>query len=409
MSIDVKRNLLKQELERNNGILKLLPCWVARTLLPPGKRLKLDCRDLYIRGAERGAICERWLSSTGMADNGVLTVENEGLSFISIGNGEEKILLKEAIEILGDQIIGKEAMGKYKGLIVFAKFYDFSRPLPLHIHLKDKEASIVGVPPKPEAYYFPVQLNAIDYNHAYTYFGLLPGTTKEDLKKCLKNWGEYGDNGILELSKAYKLRIGTGWDIPSGILHAPGSFVTYEPQRVSDTSLFFQSMVHDKYIERDLLVKFVPEDKCYDYDYLADLLDWEANLDIDFKKNHYHEPVMVQNEESMKAEGYIEKWIAYGSKEFSAKELTVLPGKTVKIYDDSSYGLIMMEGYGTMNGVKIEAPSIIRYGEITFDEMFVSKKAAMQGVTITNLSEHSSIVMLKNFGPDNKAVLGFIK
>ena len=47
----------------------------------------------------------------------------------------------------------------------------------------------MGATPKPEAYYFPVELNSIDYNGAYTYFGLQPGTTREDLKKCLDNWG----------------------------------------------------------------------------------------------------------------------------------------------------------------------------------------------------------------------------
>ena len=35
--------------------------------------------------------------------------------------------------------------------------------------------------------------------------------------------GTEGDNGILYLSRAYRLEVGTGWQIDPGILHAPGS------------------------------------------------------------------------------------------------------------------------------------------------------------------------------------------
>jgi len=400
-TINERKNILKKEVEQNNGIFRLLPAWVARILLLPGRRLKLDPRDLYAYGAERGPLCERWMASTGMADNSSLTVENEGLSFIAIDGGREKILFKEAIEIMGDEILGNYIMNKYGGLTAFAKFYDFARPLPHHVHLMEKDAKAVGVTPKPESYFFPVQLNSINYRGDYTFFGLEPGTTKKDVMKCLQNWGKDGDNNILELSRAYKLKLGTGWDVPAGILHAPGSLVTYEPQRTSDASLFLQSMVYDKYIVRDLLTKFVPEGKHYDFEYMVDVLDWEANLDLEFKKHHYHEPVWVKDMDEMKEEGCIERWISYGSDEFSAKELTLLPGRTVTIKDNWAYGLIMMEGYGTINGVQIETPSIIRYGDVTSDEMFVTVGAAQKGVEIKNLSNYSNLVMFKHFGPES--------
>lgn len=397
-----KKSQLKSEINKNEGILRLIPSWVSRNTLPPGKRLKLDNRDLYIRGAERGAISERWLASTGEADNGELTTENEGLSFIAIEGGKEKILLKDAIEIMGDEIIGEDVMQKYGGLTVFAKFYDFSCAIPHHVHLLEKDAKLAGVNPKPEAYYFPRQLNSISYKSSYSYFGLEPGTTREDVINCLKNWGKTEGNEIIELSKAYKLKLCTGWNIPAGILHAPGSLLTYEPQRVSDVSLFFQSMVDDRYMDRSLLVKFIPKEKHYDFDYLVDVLDWEANVDQDFKKNHFIEPVPVDDIEEMHEKGYEEYWISYGSNEFSAKELTIFPGRSVTIKDDSAYGLIMLEGYGVMNNVEIETPAIIRFNEVTSDEFYVTRQAANKGVTIKNLSKFSRIVMLKHFGPENK-------
>jgi len=400
--ISEKKSLLKEELNKNGGVFRLIPAWVSRNTLPPGKRLKLDNRDLFVRGGERGAVCERWLASTGEADNGDLTTENEGLSFIAVDGGKERILLKEAIEIMGDEIIGEGVMQKYGGLTVFAKFYDFSCSIPHHVHLLEKDAKLARVNPKPEAYYFPRQLNSITYKSSYTYFGLEPGTTKEDVIKCLKKWGKTEGNEIIELSKAYKLEVGTGWDIPAGILHAPGSMATYEPQRVSDVSLFFQSMVDDRYMDRSLLVKFIPEKRHYDFDYLVDTLDWEANVDPDFKKHHFRVPVPVDSVEEMREKGYKEYWVSYGSDEFSAKELTVLPGRAVTIKDDSSYGLIMMEGYGVMNNVEIETPVIIRFDEVTSDEFYITKQAANEGVTIKNLSKFSKIVMLKHFGPENE-------
>ncbi len=409
MNINLMKKQIEQELEKNKGILRLIPSWVTRKILPPGKRLKLDARDLYIKGGERGPICERWMASTCPADNGDLTVENEGLSFICLDGGKDKILLKHAVEILGDRIIGSDTMEKYGGLISFAKLYDYTCPLPHHVHLQEKDAVRVGVTPKPEAYYYPRQFNFINYGFDYTYFGLEDGTSKEDIKKCLKEWKSTGDTRVLEYSRAYKITPGTGWDIPAGILHAPGSLVTYEPQRVSDAAFFFQSLINDNYMDIDSLYKFAPEDKKEDYDYYIDALDWSANVDPNFKKNHYHEPIPVDDIEFMQGEGYVEKWIAYGSREFSAKELTVFPGQTVKIKDASSYGLLMVEGYGTINGIIAETPVIIRYNDITADEMFVSMEAAREGVTITNHSEFSNLVMLKQFGPDNNAALAFVK
>jgi hypothetical protein len=44
---------------------------------------------------------------------------------------------------------------------------------------------------------------------------------------------------------------------------------------------------------------------------------------------------------------------------------------------------------------------MIRYGQLTFDEFFVTEQAAKEGVTIRNPSRTDPIVMLKHFGPDN--------
>ncbi|HLA52448.1 MAG TPA: hypothetical protein VK618_04055, partial [Flavitalea sp.] len=103
----------------------------------------------------------------------------------------------------------------------------------------------------------------------------------------------------------------------------------------------------------------------------------------------------------MKSGGYIEKWVCYKSDAFSAKELTVLPGATVTIKDSAAYGMIMMQGHGKMGSWDVETPALIRYGQLTNDEFFVTEKAAGEGIKIVNHSTTDPIVMLKHFGPDN--------
>src|ERR1043166_3899737 len=98
--------LILEALSQGEGIVRLAPCWVPRSFLMPGGRLKLDPRDLYALGAHRGGIDERWFSSTTKAANGPLTAQDEGRSYIEF-NGA-KALLQEAIETVGDRFLGAD-------------------------------------------------------------------------------------------------------------------------------------------------------------------------------------------------------------------------------------------------------------------------------------------------------------
>ncbi|HEY3938469.1 MAG TPA: hypothetical protein VGL97_13625 [Bryobacteraceae bacterium] len=392
------KNLILEALKAGDGVVRLAPCWVPRSFLMPGGRLKLDPRDLYALGAHRGGIDERWFSSTTKAANGPLTNEDEGLSYLEF-NGT-KALLKEAIETAGDQFLGTDVMQRYGGWNLLCKFFDNLGPIPHHLHQNDEFAARVGQKGKPEAYYFPPQYNFTGNNFPYTFMGLNPGTTKDDVRRCLERWNE-GDNGILYLSRAYKLQPRTGWQIPPGILHAPGSLVTYEPQRNSDVFAMYQSLVEGRAVPWELLVKDVPVEHHQDLDYLVDMLDWQGNVDPDFSANRLFHPTPVAPAEQMKAAGYFENWVVYSTGDYSAKELMVLPRKSVTITDAAAYGLIVVEGHGTLGKHEIETPSMIRFGEMTKDELFVSVDAAKNGVAITNRSDRENLVMLKHFGPGN--------
>jgi hypothetical protein len=399
-------SFVREALAAGEGVVRLAPCWVPRSFLMPGGRLKLDPRDLYALGAHRGGIDERWFSSTTNADNGPGTPEDEGLSYIAIDG--RSVQLKEAVDSIGDQMLGSGAMSQYGGWNVLCKFFDNLGPIPHHMHQMEQHAQKVGRKGKPEAYYFPPQYNFKDNNFPYTFMGLEPCTTRDDVHACLRRWNQ-GDNGILYHSKAYRLQPGTGWQIDAGILHAPGSLVTYEPQVNSDVFGMFQSMVEGRAVPWDLLVKDVPEENHHDLDYIVDMLDWDANVDPEFAKHRLFHPRPVRGEAEMAECGYSEKWVCYSTPHYSAKELTVFPGRSAVVHDAAAYGLIVVQGWGTVGQMDVETPSLIRYGEMTKDELFVTAGAAGHGVMVRNRSDNENLVMLKHFGPGNPEAEGLVK
>lgn len=391
--------LIRKTFEANGGIFRLAPAWVPRSFCIPGRRIKLHPDDYYALGGERGGIDERWLGSTTPADNGPLTGKNEGISHLVAVDGS-LIPLTEAVEELGAELLGERIWKRYGCWPVYSKFFDNLGPLPHHIHHRDEHAALVGQRGKPETYYFPPQLNNHGGHFPFTFFGFEPGTTKEQVKECLKNFTK-GDNKITNLSRAYRLEAGTGWDVPPGLLHAPGSLCTYEPQVASDVYAMYQSLVDDQIVSESLLWKDCPPDRVGDFDYLMEVIDWELNVDPEFVAHRFMRPVMAEDEAVMRAKGYIDRWICYKTSTVSAKELTILPGVEAVITDAAAYGLIMMQGHGTLNGLKLDTPALIRYGQLTNDEYFVSEAAAKAGVRIVNESETDPIVMLKHFGPEN--------
>ena len=153
------KQLVDVALNNGKGVFRLLPNWVPRSFCIPGRRLKLHPDDYYAFGAYRGGIDERWFASTTRADNGPETLVDEGLSYIYIIDGgiKEKFLLKDAITLLGEDIIGEKLMKDYGGWPMYSKFFDNLEPLPLHLHLNDACAANVGQKGKPEGYYFPRQ------------------------------------------------------------------------------------------------------------------------------------------------------------------------------------------------------------------------------------------------------------
>jgi len=397
------KQILQKAMEQGNGVLRLTPTWVPRSFCRPGRRIKLHPDDYYVLGLERGGIDERWFASTTPADNGPMTAEDEGLSYIVADEaGEEKVLLAEAVELLKGDIIGSALYDEYGKWPMFSKFFDNLGPLPHHIHHDDEHAALVDQAGKPEMYFFPAQMNNHGGEFPFTFFGVNPEVTKDEVKQALINFDK-GDNKLLDMSRAYKLSVDTGWDVPPGVLHAPGSLCTYEPQAASDVYAMYQSVLYYEHcVPPSLLWKNCPEDRIGDYDYLMDVIDWETNTDPYFSQKRLMKPKPTADVDDMRAQGYLDEWICYKCDTVCAKRLTVYPGQTVTIKDAAAYGLILLQGYGTIGGYDASTPTLIRYGELTSDEFYVTYDAAVRGVEISNASKTEPIVMLKHFARNSQ-------
>ena len=387
---------IQETFERGAGILHLLPAWVTMNFNRAGGRLRLHPQDWYPRGLKAGSVKERWMSS-------VLTPRKdstEGLSFALLADGS-RAPFPEVIDALGEDLVGPEYRRKYGSWPVHAKFFDYAEPLFLHLHLDHASAARIGAVGKPEAYYFPLQLNNHPGARPSTYFGLAPGVTREQFLARLMAW-EKGDTHILELSRAYHLELGTGWYTPPGVLHAPGSYLTYEVQWNSASGALFENVTSNGEIfGLDSLRRACPPPQettqdDFPWENILSLIDWPTNLDPHYRDHYFRPPAAIPHEKGP----WTESWIVYGNPYFSAKELSVAPGQSVTITDERAYGCVVIQGHGKIGPHPAEAPGLLRYDQASADEFFVGEKAAQAGVRLENHSPVEPLVILKHFGPD---------
>jgi hypothetical protein len=267
------------------------------------------------------------------------------------------------------------------------------------VHHRDEDAFPLGKVGKPEAYYYSPQMNNHLADQPVSFLGLQPGTTVDALKERLDSFGRGGDNRITELSLGYRTQLGTGWDIPGGVLHAPGSACTYEPQAASDVLCMCESWSNHREVPSELLWKDVPAHRVGDLDYIIELLDWDANVDPNFAVTRRLVPFETSQSVADGGIEYVEKWIVFKSPTFSAKELTLRPGHAVTVSDTDAYGVIVVQGHGRLGTHTASAATLVRFGQPTEDEFFVSEPAARAGIRIVNASQTEDLVLLKNFGP----------
>ncbi len=393
----------ERSLNAGEGIVRLAPAWVPRVFCTPGRRLRLHPDDYYAYGRDRGGIDERWIASPIRADNGPATTAYEGLSLVVDPEGG-LLPFDEYIAHHAAGLIGARLWDTYGKWPSFAKFFDNEAALPFHVHHRDEDAFPLGKAGKPEAYYYPPQMNNHLAEQPISFLGLQPGITPDALRERLAWFSRGGDNRITELSLGYRTQLGTGWDIPGGVLHAPGSACTYEPQAASDVLCMCESWSNNREVPEELLWKDVPAHRVGDLDYIIELLDWDRNIDPDFATTRRLVPFETTQSAADGGVAYVEKWIVFKSPMFSAKELTVKPGHAVTVSDTDAYGVVVVQGHGSFGAYPASAATLIRFGQLTEDEFFVSESAARVGVRVVNDSRTEDLVLLKNFGPGNQSL-----
>ncbi|MDR1797719.1 MAG: hypothetical protein LBR44_09880 [Clostridiales Family XIII bacterium] len=382
---------LKGVLDAGEGILNLAPTWVPRPFNKPGHRLRLHPDDTYAMGMKRGAIVERWFSSiTKVETEGA--VPHEGMSFVNTcGDPAQTVLFKEFVDALGADLYGQALHDEYGTWPMYSKFYDYNEPLFHHVHHCEEACAKVGVMPKHEHYFFPKQYNNHFGTRATTFFGFDPSVTKEEVRARLKDH-ELRDTRILELSRAFQVKPGTGWYTQAGVVHAPASLCTYEPQWNSDVMALWENVVGSgEVFGKDWLYCYLPEGREDDLDAVMDAIDWELNTLPDYRARFFRPPVAEDS-----GGGWKQDWVAYGNPFVAAKELTVEPGCAVLVKDSVAYGCLCVQGRGRFGPFVMESPTLIRYGQLTADEFFVSHGKAQEGVLVKNESPVEPLVILKH-------------
>jgi hypothetical protein len=388
---------IRETFEHNQGVLQLIPVFVPRRFGRAGHRLRLHPHDYYALGTHRGSIKERWFSSVIRAMNGEYAAPDEGLSYVAASERpDDRFLFRHAVAELGADLIGRDLQERFGTWPMYSKFFDYETPLFHHLHLTDDAAALVGRLGKPEAYYFPFQLNNYPGQFPVTYFGYDPDVTKEQVRERLLAY-ESGDNRVTELSRAYRIELGTGWYTPPGVVHAPGSYLTYEPQWNSDVNSVHENVASGEVYPYEFLAENCPEEKKRDIDYIMSLLDWEKNVDPHYKRTYFRPPLPCPTADERVAE----HWITYGNEYFGARELTIAPGQRVVVRDRVAFGCIIIQGYGQFGPYAAGAATMLRFGQRSADEYFVSEQRAREGLAITNASPCEPMVILKHFGPNH--------
>jgi hypothetical protein len=379
--------LLDRMLEENAGVLRLEPTWVARDFLPPGRRLGLPDGGYDV--GERGYICERWLGSTTKADNRVGPAD-EGLSYLCDDHGT-RLTLRDAVEAAPAAVMGADYAAAHPGgLGRLAKLFDYGDRLPYHVHLPQEYASLVGCKSKDEAYYFP---EGVDMGpHPESFFGVHPWLARDRRGDVLLPYLQDWDSDlILRHARAEKLVADEGFDIPSGVLHAPGTALTLELQEDSDVLSMCQALNAGTIISKDLLFKDVrPEDRAAEGErFPLRFVDWAENADPHFYEHHHLSPQPT----GLTGDGVEEAWIYYGSPKFCGKRLTLSPGESVSLVEPGVYSVFVWSGDGEVAG------HAVRGGDHALDELVISHETATRQHEV-RCTGAEPLVLFSLFGPD---------
>ncbi|MDK6028306.1 hypothetical protein QPL79_02880 [Ignisphaera sp. 4213-co] len=366
--------LLQRELELNDGILKLKPNFVARFYPSLGR---LGVKKNYVEGL--GWFSERWLASCVS----VLGSETYGLSKIVFTHEAEvaEMFFRDAIKALPEVLLGPYAKLNNYSFGVLTKLLDPGVQIPLHFHAMEYHArKYWRSNPKEEAYYYlpHEEIGPTPYVH----LGLFPDVSEEEILQRLKQWS---DDTILDYSPAYLCRVGEGFHVLSGVLHAPCTLLTLEAQEESDVGTILQALWNGKILPKEQFLLNGPKTE----EEILEMINWDVNKDPKFHRKYRLKPEIITETNE-----YIEKWIFNPIKirKFAGKEIVIKPGSSIKFSEKGPFLLYVHSGKGRVNNIDVEGKNVGK------DELFISYEGAKE-YTITNTS-NENLVVYKIFPPN---------
>jgi len=412
---DPKRADLERALARYDGVMLEVMGRVRRDFLPGNWRsLGIHPGERALHGPRFGDLAELWFHATEPAIGGYSAVE--GLTMVK--DPEAFFFLRDAVAEFGKEILGEAYHAKHGRLAMFTKIYSFDVNIFLHWHLNQKLASQVNQMSKEEGYYFAPELFPYG-KQPYTYFGLKPDTTKEQVRAALskESW-EKANTALLERCHKIDLKPGTGWLLGSLLIHGPGQIPTIEPQVMADNLIVGIPELEDGTpVTRELLFRDLTAKFRENIDLLVDeTIDWEENCvsEEEWIKRHYLEPVPASKDQPP---GVQDRWVVYGdfsknfrNESFSCKELRLKPGAETVLHDHGFTGAFVLAGGAVIGSdrhpdVHIAAlPTFWRETELTRYQNCLSWTAdrARRGVKIKNIHRSQDFVLIRSIAGGTK-------
>ncbi|PWU55437.1 hypothetical protein DLE60_27945 [Micromonospora globispora] len=276
------------------------------------------------------------------------------------------------------------------GLGRLAKLLDYGARIPYHLHPPQRFAELVGRRSKDEAYFFPTGVDTGP--HPETFFGVHPWIVRERAYDVLLPYLVKWDSDLILRHSRAELQVpGEGFQVPSGVLHGPGTALTVELQEDSDVFAMFQALNAGRIISKELLFKDVcPEDRRTHGERLPfGFVEWDLNGDPYFYENNHLPPQPIDTGSG----GGREWWIFYNNRKLSGKKIVVPPGARHTMTQNGVYSLLVWSGSGRYCGHDV------RGGDADRDELLVSHDVATLPHIVENIGT-TDLVVFMFFGPD---------
>ena len=316
---------------------------------------------------------EEWLMSTVSARNSGREHIVEGLSLVA----DSDISFAELVKKYPAELLGERHADKYgANLGVLVKLLDAAERLTLQVHptrecakrLFDSEFG------KTECWYI-VEEREINGEKPCIYIGFKENVTREHWKRC---FDEQNIPAMLDCLHRVEVRTGDAFIIRGGVPHGIGAgCFLVEIQEPTDYTVRTERVTPSGLAVADFMchqgLGFNKMFDCFEYD--------GASLEDTF--SHYRiEPICE------KMDGYTVEHIIYPH----ITDMFALDMVTVDTYasfdkDDRFYGIYVMSGSGTLNGMHIK----------TCDHYFIP--ANCEKIKVTN-NQKEPLKFIRCFGPE---------